>query len=439
MMTSRERVRLALEHKEPDCVPLDLGATTVTGMHVDTVYRLRQALDLDAPGTPVKILEPFQMLGEVKPDLLNALAIDTVLVNGTGTAFGFPLEGWKEWRTFAGTPALVPEGFNTRPEPNGDLLLYPQGDRSAPASGRMPQGGFYFDVIVRQQPFKEEELRVEDNVEEFTVFSDTEIEHFRRRAEELYTQTDKALVLNLGALALGNIARIPGPGLKCPRGIRDVEEWYISLSARHDHIYKIFERQTEINMVNLEKIHAAVGNRVAVAYLTGTDFGAQNGPFVSPKTYRSLFLPFHKQVNDWVHRNTTWKTFIHSCGSVWALLDDFIAAGFDVLNPVQCSAARMNPFDLKGKYGGRLTFWGGGIDTQSTLPFGSPEAVREEVRERIRAFAPGGGFVFNAVHNIQALVPVENVLAMYRTARECGTYPLRLDRAPLLAAAGRMH
>ncbi|MGO8816744.1 MAG: uroporphyrinogen decarboxylase family protein [Terriglobia bacterium] len=439
MMTSRERVRLALEHKEPDCVPLDLGATTVTGMHVDTVYRLRQALDLDAPGTPVKIIEPFQMLGEVKPDLLNALAIDTALVCGTGTAFGFPLEGWKEWKTFAGTPALVPAGFNTQPESNGDLLLYPQGDRSAPASGRMPQGGFYFDVIVRQQPFKEEELRVEDNVEEFTVFSDAEIEHFRRRADEIYTQTDKALVLNLGALALGNIARIPGPGLKCPRGIRDVEEWYISLSARREHIYKIFERQTEINMANLEKIYAAVGNRVAVAYLTGTDFGAQNGPFVSPKTYRSLFLPFHKQVNDWVHRNTTWKTFIHSCGSVWALLDDFVAAGFDVLNPVQCSAARMNPFDLKGKYGGRLTFWGGGIDTQSTLPFGSPQEVREEVRERIRAFAPGGGFVFNAVHNVQALVSVENVLAMYRAAREYGTYPLRMDRAPSLTAVGAKH
>jgi len=429
MMSSRERVRLALEHKEPDCVPLDLGATTVTGMHVDTVYRLRQALDLDSPGTPVKVIEPFQMLGEIKPDLLNALAIDTALLSGTGTAFGFPLEGWKGWKTFGGTPVLVPAGFNIQPEPNGDLLIYPQGDRSAPASGRMPRGGFYFDVIVRQEPFKEEDLRVEDNLEEFSVLDDREVEHYRRRAEELYTQTDKALVLNLGALSLGNISRIPGPGLKYPRGIRDVEEWYISLSTRQDHVYKIFERQTEVNLVNLEKIYAAVGNRATVAYLTGTDFGAQNGPFVSPQTYRNLFMPFHTQVNDWVHRNTTWKTFIHSCGSVWALVDDFIGAGFDILNPVQCSAAHMNPFDLKKKFGGQVTFWGGGVDTQSTLPFGSPQEVREEVRERIRAFGPGGGFVFNAVHNVQALVPVENVLAMYRTAREYGSYPLRLDSA----------
>ncbi len=429
MMSSRERVRLALEHQEPDCVPLDLGATTVTGMHVDTVYRLRQALDLDAPGTPVKIIEPLQMLGEIKPDLLDALAIDTVSVGSTGTAFGFPLEGWKEWKTFGGTPALVPAGFNTQPEPNGDLLLYPQGDRSAPPSGRMPRGGFYFDVIIHQEPLNEKDLRVEDNLEEFSLFSDQEIEHYRCRADELYTQTDKALVLGVGWLSLGNISRVPGPMLKCPRGIRDVEEWYISLSARRDHLYKIFERQTEINMVNLAKVHAAVGNRPTVAYVTGSDFGAQNGPFVSPQTYRNLFLPFHKQVNDWIHRNTTWKTFIHSCGSVWALLEDFIAAGFDVLNPVQCSAAQMNPFDLKQKFGSRIVFWGGGVDTQSTLPFGSPQEVRQEVQERIRAFAPGGGFVFNAVHNVQALVPVENVTAMYQAAREYGTYPLRWGSA----------
>ena len=429
MTSSRERVRLALEHQEPDCIPLDLGATSVTGMHIDTVYRLRQVLDLDPPGTPVKIIEPFQMLGEIKPDLIRALAIDTVQVGGTGTAFGFPMEGWKEWTTFGGAPALVPAGFNTQTEPNGDLLLYPQGDRSVPASGHMPAGGYYFDVIVRQQPFKEEDLRVEDNTEEFSRLSDEETEHYRRCAEEFYTQTDKALVLNLGALSLGNIARVPGPALKSPRGIRDVEEWYVSLSSRRDYIYKVFERQTEFNLANVQKLYAAVGNRVSVVNLTGTDFGAQNGPLVSPQTYRNLFFPFHKMVNDWVHRNTTWKTFIHSCGSVWALVDDFIAAGFDILNPVQCSAARMNPFDLKSKFGNRITFWGGGVDTQATLPFGSPQEVREEVRERIRAFGPGGGFVFNAVHNIQALVPAENVLAMYRTAREYGRYPLRVASA----------
>src|SRR5208337_1092551 len=141
-MNPRERVNLALQHKEADRVPLDLGGSTVSGMHVSTVYRLRQALGLDKPGTPVKIIEPFQMLGEIKPDLVAALGIDVVMLAGSRTAFGFKLEGWKEWTSFDGTPTLVPEGFNTIPEPDGDILMYPEGDRSAPPSGRMPRNGF---------------------------------------------------------------------------------------------------------------------------------------------------------------------------------------------------------------------------------------------------------------------------------------------------------
>ena len=425
MMTSRDRVKLALEHKEADRIPLDLGGTTVTGMHVSAVYRLRQALQLDERGTPVKVIEPFQMLGEVKPDLIAALGTDVVTLAGTGTAFGFKLAGWKEWTAFDATPTLVPGGFNTIPEPDGDLLMYPQGDRSAPASGRMPRGGFYFDIIVRQPPFDENNLRVEDNLEEFGPVSDEELERFRREAERLHTETDKAIVLSIGALALGNIARVPGPRLKQPKGIRDVEEWYISLTTRRDYIFQVFEAQTAINLANLKKIHQAVGDRATAAYLTGTDFGAQNGPFISPKTYRDLFLPFHKMLNDWVHQHTSWKTFIHSCGSVWALIEDFIVAGFDILNPVQCSAADMGAVELKKKFGDRITFWGGGVDTQHTLPFGTAEDVRREVRKRIKVFGPGGGFVFNAVHNIQPLVPVENVLTMYETARKYGRYPLR--------------
>ena len=423
-MTSRERVNLALQHREPDRVPLDLGATTVTGMHVSAVYKLRQALALDAPGSPVKVIEPLQMLGEVKQDLVEALGIDTVRLAGTGTSFGFKLEGWKEWETFDGTPALVPEGFNTVPEPDGDLLMYPQGDRNAQPSGRMPKGGLYFDPIFRQRPIDEDNLKVEDNLEEFGPLPNSELEHLRRESERLYTETDKALVLNLGMLSLGDIAKVPGQMLKDPKGIRSAEEWYISLSARREYLRKVFERQTEINLANLERIHQAVGNRPAVAYLTGTDFGTQNGPLLAPKVYRELFLPFHKQSNDWVHQHTTWKTFLHSCGSVFDLIEDFIAAGFDILNPVQTSAARMDPGELKSKFGERITFWGGGVDTQRTLPFGSAEDVRKEVRERLKLFGPGGGFVFNGVHNIQAQVPVANVLAMYDTALNSGRYPL---------------
>ncbi len=400
---------------------IDLGSTNVTGMHVHTVYRLRQALGLDKPGTPVKVIEPVQMLGEIKPDLLEAMGGDVVGVAGTATTFGFKSEGWKPWSAFDGTPLLVPEKFNTVAEPNGDLLMYPQGDRTAAASARMPAGGFYFDSIVRQPPLDEATLRVEDNLEEFKVISDEEAAHFGRQSERLFNQTTKAVMLNFSGLSFGNIARVPGPGLRKPAGIRDIEEWYISLSTRRDFVYKIFERQAEINLASLEKLHHAVGDHAHVIFWTGTDFGAQNGPFVSPKMYRDLFMPFHQQMNNWIHQHTNWKTFIHTCGSVWALLDDLVAAGFDILNPVQISAADMNPAKLKGRFGDQVVFWGGGVDTQRVLPFGTEADVRNQVRQSLEAFAGGGGYVFNAVHNVQALVPIPNVLAMYETAQKFST------------------
>jgi uroporphyrinogen-III decarboxylase len=162
---------------------------------------------------------------------------------------------------------------------------------------------------------------------------------------------------------------------------------------------------------------------VTAVYLTGTDFGMQTGPFVSPKTYRQLYQPFHRRLNDWIHDHTSWKTFIHSCGSIVALLDDFIEAGFDIVNPVQCSAADMDPRELKRRFGDRVIFWGGGVDTQRTLPFGTPDQVRAEVRDRIRAFGPGGGFVFNPIHNVQPQTPVENLQAMFQALQEYGRYP----------------
>lgn len=421
-MKSRERVRLALEHREADRIPLDLGGSAVTGMQVNTVYRLRQALRLDPPGTPVKVVDPYQMLGQIKPDLIEALGVDVVPLENRRTLFGFKKEGWKPWTTFDGTPVLVPEGFNTEPEPNGDILMYPEGDRSVPPSGRMPHGGLYFDTIVRQEPIDDDHLDVEDNLEEFGPVSEEELEHFRRESERLHEETDKAIFANFGGTGFGDIALVPAPWLKRPKGIRDVAEWYKSTVSRRDYVYQVFERQCEIALANLESIYRAVGDRVSVLFVTGTDFGMQSGPLISPQSYRDLFKPFHRRVNEWVHRHTSWKTFIHSCGSVRAFIEDFIDAGFDVLNPVQTSAAHMDPAELKAEFGERITFWGGGIDTQRTLPFGTPEEVRREVRERIEVLGPGGGFVFNTIHNVQAEVPVENVVAMYETLREYGTY-----------------
>jgi hypothetical protein len=422
-VNARERVQIALAHEEPDRVPLDLGASAVTGIHVSSVYQLRQALGLDAPGTPIKVIEPYQMLGEVEPNLMDALGVDVVGLGSEKTLFGFKNEGWKPWTLFDGTPVLVPEEFNTEPEPNGDILMYPEGDKSAPPSGRMPEGGYYFDTIIRQPPLDEDHLDVRENLEEFGPISDEELAHFQREAERLFQETDKAVLANFGGTAFGDIALVPAPWLKHPKGIRDVAEWYVSTVARRDYVYEVFERQCELALANLERIYQVVGDRVSVIFVTGTDFGTQKGPFLSRQTYRELFMPFHQRVNDWVHENTPWKTFTHTCGSVVALLPDFIEAGFDILNPVQCSAAGMDPQLLKDRFGREIVFWGGGVDTQHTLPFGSPDEVRREVRERIEIFRPGGGFVFNTIHNIQARVPVENLVALFEAVRDCRDYP----------------
>jgi len=165
-----------------------------------------------------------------------------------------------------------------------------------------------------------------------------------------------------------------------------------------------------------------VGERIQVIEINGNDFGSQNGPFISPQMYRDLYKPYHKEMNDWVHANTGWKTFFHSCGSNVAFLDDFREAGVDILNPVQISAAGMDPEYLKKNYGKDFVFWGGAVDAQHTLPFGTVEEVLREVKENIATFKSGGGYVFNNVHNIQAGVPVENILALFQALEEAGNY-----------------
>ncbi|MBN1393417.1 MAG: hypothetical protein JW959_00095 [Pirellulales bacterium] len=417
-MNSRQRIEAAIRHEQPDRVPLDLGATAVTGMHVSSVYRLRQALKLDPPGTPVKVTEVYQMLGEIAPDLLDALGVDVVGLGGEESFFGFKFENWKPWTTFDGTPVLVPGGFNTEPEPNGDILMYPEDDRTVAPSGRMPKGGFYFDSIIRQEPIDDDKLNVEDNLEEYGPISDEQLQYFASEADRMRRESDRAIVANFGGTAFGDIALVPAPWMKNPKGIRDVAEWYMSTVSRFDYVYELYTRQCDVALKNLAKIYDAVGDRVTATFLTGTDFGMQSGPFISPASYRKLYQPFHRRVNDWIHAHTPWKTFIHTCGSVIALLPDMIEAGFDILNPVQCSAAGMDPRTLKERFGKQITFWGGGVDTQKTLPFGTPDEIRKEVRERIEIFGSGGGFVFNPVHNVQAGPPVENLVALYEAVRD---------------------
>ena len=205
-----------------------------------------------------------------------------------------------------------------------------------------------------------------------------------------YTQTDYGIYVTIGGAAFGDIALVPAPWLKHPKGIRDVEEWYISTFTRQAYVKAVFECQCEVALRNIEHLAKAVGDRVQVAFVSGTDFGTQTGTFCSVATYRELYKPYHAAVNGQIHELTRWKTFIHSCGAVLPLIPEFIDAGFDVLNPVQCSATGMDPRRLKREFGRDLVFWGGGVDTQKTLPFGTPEEVYREVRERIDIFCEGG-------------------------------------------------
>jgi hypothetical protein len=416
-MTPRHRIATACAHREPDCLPVDFGGGFQTGIHASMIYQLRQSLGLDKPGTSVKVVEPYQMLGEVQDDLRDALGIDTVPVYGTGTMFGLPAKAFKEWTFHDGTPLLVPVDFNTEPGPGGDILQYPGGDRSVPPCAKMPAGGYFFDAIIRQEPIDEDRLDPRDNLEEFGPVAADELDHYTRQAKLRFDQTRRALFCTFGGLTFGDIALVPATFLKRPKGIRDVEEWYVSTVSRRDYIKAVFERQAEIALENLARLYEAVGDRISVIQTNGTDFGTQNGPFCSPETYRELYLPYQKKVNGWIHDHTPWKTLMHCCGGIRPLLDAIVEAEFDILNPVQCSAAGMEARALKKDYGDKLVFWGGGVDTQKTLPFGTPDQVREEVKQRIEILGEGGGFVFCSIHNIQARTPLPNLLAMFETLK----------------------
>jgi len=414
-MSSRERVRAALAHQAPDALPIDLGSTAVTGVHVSCVAALRDHYGLER--RPVKVTEPYQMLGQLDEDLKQAIGVDVEGVGGRETMFGFRNEAWKPWATQDGLEVLVPGGFNTITDAKGDVLIHPRGDTSAPPSGRMPHGGYFFDSIIRQPELDEDALDPAENLEEFAPIGEAALQELAEDVEAAQA-TGRAVMASFGGTSFGDIALVPAPSLTHPRGIRDVAEWYISLKARPDYIHEVFLRQCEIALANLGRIHARIGDAVDVVFISGTDFGTQSSSFCSVETFRELWFPYYERVNGWIHRNTSWKTFKHSCGSVERFLGSFIECGFEILNPVQCSAAHMEPEHLKERYGRDLVFWGGGVDTQKTLPFGTPGQVREEVLRRCEVFGQSGGFVFNPIHNVQARTPVENIIAAIDAVHE---------------------
>ncbi len=412
-MNGREKLQRALNHQEGP-VPVDFGGTAVTGMHVTCVAALREHHGLEK--RPVTVIEPYQMLGLIEDDLKTALGIDVVGIMPRSTMFGFPMGDWKGWRTPWGQEVLVPQGFQVEERADG-VYIFPQGDASVPPSGHMPAGGYFFDTIIRQEPLDEDKLDPRENLEEFVPVSDQDLSHLRASTVKA-TTTGRGVIATFGGTAFGDIALVPAPFLKRPRGIRDISEWYMATATRKDYVHAIFSSQCDIALANLVKIHAVVGDQTDVAFICGTDFGTQTSRFCSVETFNELWLPYYRRVNEWIHGHTSWKTFKHSCGAVEPLLGRFIEAGFDVINPVQCSATGMEPEKIKERYGHQLVFWGGGVDTQRVLPFGTPEEVRAQVLERCRIFARGGGFVFDSIHNVQALTPVPNIVAMLDAVHE---------------------
>ena len=412
---SRQNFIKTLNHKQPDKVVVDFGSTAVTGIHVLIVEKLRDYFGLSK--IPVKVIEPYQMLGEIDSELLDAMNIDIIGLFGAKNMFGVRNENWKVDKTLWGQEVMFPGEFNYTFTDNGDILMYPEGDTSQAPSGIMPKTGYFFDALNRQGPIDDTTLTVEDNLEEFGYVNKEDLAYWKKQAGSV-KDSSKGVVASLGGTALGDIALVPAIGLKDPKGIRGVEEWYISTLMREEFVKEIFDRQTDIAIDNLKKLYAVIGDKIDVVFTCGTDFGTQNSTFCSSETFERVWLPYYRKVNDWIHLNTNWKTFKHSCGAVEPFMNNFIEAGFDIINPVQINASGMDPVILKKKYGHKLVFWGGGVDTQGVFAFGTPAQVKDQVKKQCDILNNGGGFVFNAVHNIQANVPFKNVVAMLEALRE---------------------
>ena len=416
-MNSRERVIAALEHRQPDRVPVDLGASHQSGISASTLYKLRAALGLEQHAIPVYSL--FQLLGLVEEDVRQALGIDVVgLFNPADMKNG--VNNLTQPLTMCdGTPVLIGDNVAYGREEDGSWVIYPQGDRTARPGARMPANGFFFDALDRAQDFDEDNLTpLEDFKDSFPLLNEADCEYLHREAERLYNSTDCAVLGALGGCGLGDVANIPAPNEKQPRGIRRIEDWMMAHILYPEYIEEVFKLQSDVMLKNLEMYRQAVGDRIQLVWISGTDFGTQNGEFIRPELFRKLYKPYYAKVNQWVHQNTGWKTFYHSCGSIVGFLDDFVDMGVDALNPVQLSAKGMDARMLKDKYGGKLTFWGGGVDTQQTLPYGTPEEVRKQVLERLEILSRGGGYVFNFIHNVVAKTPVENLMAAFDAVRE---------------------
>ncbi len=397
-MNSRERVLAALAHGEPDMVPIDSGATRSTGITAVAYARLRAHLGISEG--EIRVYDMGQQLAGVDAAVLKRFAVDVVALDAD------QLGPWQDFRLPDGTPAKIPVACAIVQGDDGSQYLRERGRLVR----RRPAHGWYFDEIYH--PLAEASTLADIESYDWQLLDAELLRRLRRRARQLYEKTPYAVVGAFG----GNV-------LEAAQSLRGWEQFMLDLAGNKAFASALLQRITEVNLENLRRYLEAVGEYIQVIQF-GDDLGMQTGPLISPETYRQLLKPCHQRLYRYVKDHSPLYVFLHSCGSVYDFIPEFIDAGVDILNPVQTSARNMEPERLKKEFGSDLTFWGGGGDTQWVLPHGSIQEVRQDVRQRMAVFAPGGGFVFGQVHNVQPDVPPENVVALFDAAVEYRGYPL---------------
>ncbi|MCX6926976.1 MAG: methyltransferase [Verrucomicrobia bacterium] len=404
-MTSRERVLAALNHQEPDRLPIDLSGHRSSGIAAMAYSRLRDYLGL--PKKPIRVYDPVQQLAIVDEDVLQRFRVDTIEL---GRAFAHEDKYWAEWTLPDGTPCLMPVwALPTRD--NGEWVIRSQATGRVIA--RMPEGVWYFEQT--HWPFLEQDDP--DNIEAAIpesmwtaiasppgpiVAGPEGAKVLKEGARRLRQQTDRAIIGLFG----GNL-------LEFGQFLYRNDNFFMLLAGEPERAHRFLDKLTEMHLRNLDRFLTAVGDSIDVI-LFGDDLGMQSGPQVSPAMYREYFQPRERAMWQLVkQRAPHLKIMLHCCGGVRELLPGLIDAGLEAINPVQITCRGMDPVGLKRDFGSRLTFWGGGCDTRDILIKGTPAQVSEHVRQQVKIWRPGGGFVFQQVHNILADVPPANIVAMY--------------------------
>ena len=407
-MTSRERVAAALNFQKPDRVPIDLGGMRASSVAAPAYKKLKNRIGI---ASPTMILDSMQILAMVEPEVMDHFHIDVVPLD---VSLGiWPLAQVSTGvhkQLFSGTEIYFPPGTNITEDSEGHWLLCDQADIPY---ARMPRGGYYFDFM---RPTMAGEIDPGKFRPRNTV-SEEELEALQKLGKYLYENTDKALLGWGASISLIGLSSLLSDNIT--QGSLDT--WLAMLMTEKETAHEMMGRYVDATIRCLELYNQAVSDYCMVWGVASDDAGTQRSELLSPELFSEMIKPHYKRLCEWVHRNTRWKTFLHSCGCIHDYIEHWIEAGIDVLNPVQISAAKMEPQRLMEDFGGRIVFWGGGCDTQNVLPLATAAQVREHVRKNIGIFNAKGGYVFTQVHNIQANVPPENIEAMLEAAYEFGT------------------